>query len=321
MNPGDAGPTVVIIGHRIRVGCEQAYERWQKDVNREASKYPGFLAAEINPPTPVQPEWVVIYRFDSVAHVQEWLNSATRQERLASGEQYFDGPGTQQVLGGASQPKDPLLTVAVSHRVSPENVDEFVAWQGRLRRAESKLPGYRGSELFRPIKGIQDEWTALYRYGSAADLEAWLVSEERQQLLKEGAKFADFQSRTIDNSFGNWFAFDAHGEQAPPPSDIKTSFSVWFGLYPTVMVLSLLLSPMHFPLWLNLLIGNLLSSFIMTLFTMPFYVNRLLRHWLRPYPNAYTPQRYWRGLAIVFGGLGFWAASFFLITRVFWHLP
>ncbi len=321
LNSGGAGPMVVIIGHKIRAGCEQAYERWQQDLNREAAKYPGFVAAETNPPSPVQPDWVVVYRFDSVAHLQEWLNSATRQERLTSGEQYFDGPGTQQVLGGAAQRKDSLVTVAVSHRVSPENIDEFVAWQDRLRLAESKLPGYRGSELFRPIEGVQDEWTALYRYGSAADLEAWLVSEERKQLLEEGAKFADFHSRTIDNSFGSWFAFESDGEQAPPPSDIKTSLAVWFGLYPTVMALTLLLSPMGFPLWLNLLIGNLLSAFIMTFFTMPFYVNRLLKHWLYPRPNAPKVQEYWRGPAIVFGGLGLWTVAFYLITRVFWHLP
>ncbi len=321
LNPDDAGPTVVIIGHKIRAGCEQAYERWQNDMNREASKYPGFVVAEVTPPSAVQPEWVVIYRFDSVTHLQGWLNSATRQERLVSGEQYFDGPGTQQVLGGASQPKDPLVTVAVSHRVSPEHVNEFVAWQDRLRLAESKLSGYRGSELFRPIEGVQDEWTALYRYGSAADLEAWLVSEERKQLLEEGAKFADFHSRTIDNSFGSWFAFDAYGEQAAPPSEIKTSLAVWFGLYPTVMVLTLLLSPMRFPLWLNLLIGNLLSSVTMTFFTMPFYVNRLLKAWLRPHPISPTPQTNWRGLAIIVGGLGFWTITFYLITRVFWQLP
>ncbi len=319
--PSGAGPAVVIIGHKIRAGCEQAYERWQQDLNREAAKYPGFVAAEINPPSPVQPDWVVIYRFDSVAHLREWLNSATRQERLASGEQYFDGPGTQQVLGGATQRTDSLVTVAVSHRVSPEHIDEFVAWQDRLRLAESKLPGFRGSELFRPIEGIQDEWTALYRYGSAADLETWLVSKERKQLLEEGAKFADFHSRTIDNSFGSWFTFESGGEQAPPPSNIKTSLAVWFGLYPTVMTLTLLLSPMRFPLWLNLLVGNLLSAFTMTLFTMPFYVNRLLKHWLYPAPTTTKVRMYWRGPAIVFGGLGLWTAAFYLVTRVLWHLP
>ena len=62
--PTDTAATV-IIGQKVRAGSEQAFEAWQKDMNREASKYPGFLGAEINPPTAVQPDWVVVYRFDS----------------------------------------------------------------------------------------------------------------------------------------------------------------------------------------------------------------------------------------------------------------
>jgi uncharacterized protein len=319
-NPTDTAATV-IIGQKVRSGTETQYQEWQGDLNREASKYPGFLAAEINPPTAVQSEFVTVYRFDSIPHLMSWLNSATRQERLTVGEQFFDGPGTQQVLGGGGANTDPLVTVAVSHVVAPEAEDEFLAWQDRLRLAESTFPGFRGTELFRPVPGVQEEWTALYRYDSAADLDRWLVSDERNQLLAEGAKFADFKSRTIDNSFGNWFAFDEHGHEAPPPSDIKTSIAVWVGLYPTVVFLTLALSPLHMPLWLGLLIGNLLSSFAMTFLTMPYYVNPLLKHWLRPPPNAPQTRANWRGIAICVAALAFWTVVFYLVTRVFWHLP
>ncbi len=323
MNTENATDTAatIIIGQKVLAGSEQQYQEWQKGLNREASRYPGFLAAEINPPTAVQPEWVVVYRFDSIPHVMAWLNSATRQERLAAGQKFFDGPGTQQVLGGGSRNADPLVTVAVSHRVSEESVDEFIAWQDRLRLAESRFPGFRGTELFRPVPGVQEEWTALYRYDSAADLDRWLVSDERKQLLAEGDKFADFHSRTIDNSFGNWFAFDEHGQEAPPPSDVKTSIAVWVGLYPTVVFLSLALSPLHMPLWLGLLIGNLFSSFVMTFVTMPYYVNPLLKHWLRPPVNVPESRTNWRGIGISVAALAFWTVVFYLVTRVFWHLP
>src|SRR3954451_4422201 len=123
-SPADAAATV-IIAQRVRPGCEQAFEAWQQELNREASKYPGFLAAEINPPTAVQRDWVVVYRFDSVAHVQAWINSATRAQYLDKGTPYFDGPATQQVISGGTAAPDPLVTVVVTHRVSPEHVDEF----------------------------------------------------------------------------------------------------------------------------------------------------------------------------------------------------
>jgi uncharacterized protein len=311
----------VIIGQKVRAGSEQAFEAWQTAMNTEASKYPGFIGAEINAPTAVQPDWVVVYRFNSVAHLQAWINSAARQERLTVGTQFFDGPGTQQVIGGGVRSTDPLVTVAVSHRVSPENVTEFLDWQERLRLAESKFPGFRGTELFRPVAGLQDEWTALYRYENADDLEKWLISDERQQLLAEGEKFSEYHSRTIDNSFGSWFAFDEHGHQAPPPSNFKTSVAVWVGLYPTVVLLTLAVSPLHMPLWLGMLIGNLMSSFAVSYVAMPYYVNPLLKHWLRPPPDAPKARTNWQGIGTVVALNLFWVVVFYLGTRVFWHLP
>lgn len=316
----DATATV-IIGQRVRAGSERAFEAWQKEMNREAARYPGFIAAEINPPTAVQREWVVIFRFDSIAHVQAWINSATRQKRLEAGQIFFDGPGTQQVVGGGARQNDSLVTVVVTHRVPAENVDEFLAWQDRLRLAENKFKGFRGTELFRPIEGIQDEWTALYRYKSAEDLNRWMISNERKELLAEGAKFADYHLRTIDNSFGNWFAFDQRGVEAPPPSNFKTSVAVWVGVYPTVVMITLALSPLKMPLWLGLLIGNLLSSFALSYFTMPFFVNPLLKNWLRPPQEESETKTNWHGFALVIGIMALLSLVFYLVTRVIWHLP
>jgi hypothetical protein len=311
----------VIIGQKVHPGAEQEFTAWQHELNEVASRYPGFLGAEVTAPTALQPDWVVVYRFDSIANVQAWINSASRQERLAVGSQYLDGPATQQVIGGAAKPVDQLVTVVVTHRVSPDHIAEFLGWQDRLRLAESTFEGFRGSELFRPIEGIQQEWTALYRYGNAADLDKWLISKERQRLLAEGEKFSDFRSRTIDNSFGSWFAFDETGAEAPPPSDTKTSIAVWVGLYPTVVLLTLALSPLKMPLWLGLLVGNLLSSFVMSFVTMPHYVNPLLKRWLRPPPNLSSVRTNWRGIAIITSVMLFWVVVFYLTTTQFWHLP
>ena len=316
----DAAATV-IIGQRIRPGQDQAFEAWQLNMNREAARYPGFIAAEINRPTAVQSDWVIVYRFDSIAHVQAWLNSATRQDLLLQAEQYFEGPGTQQVIGGAGRQSDPLVTVVVTHRVDPANIDEFLAWQDRLRQAESSFPGFQGTELFRPVEGIQDEWTALYRYKTADDLDRWLVSDLRKELLAEGEKFKDYQSRTVDNSFGSWFAFDDKGAEVPPPSNFKSSLAVWVGVYPTVVLISLALWPLKLPLWLNLMIGNLLSSLALGYFVMPYFVNRLLKNWLRPPPDASVTKANWRGFALVLVVMTILGTIFYVVTKVFLHMP
>jgi hypothetical protein len=54
---------------------------------------------------------------------------------------------------------------------------------------------------------------------------------------------------------------------------------------------------------------------------MPFYVNPVLKRWLRPPPNAPKARTNWRGIGIVAGLNLFWVVVFYLVTKVFWHLP
>ena len=82
--PAD-GVATVIIGQHVRDEDAEAFEAWQTETNDAASGFPGFLGAEVTRPTTVQPDWTVVYRFDSVVHVQNWLNSATRQDLLDRG--------------------------------------------------------------------------------------------------------------------------------------------------------------------------------------------------------------------------------------------
>ncbi len=316
--PTDNAATV-IIGEKVLPGCKEAFLSWQHELNSVASHYPGFIAAEVNPPVSGQPHWTVIYRFDSMPNLRAWINSAARQDRLAEGRGYLDGPPTQQIVTGAATPPDTLVTAVVTHQVPPERVDEFLNWQERLRLAQSKFAGYRGCEIFRPIEGIQSEWTLLYRYDSATHMDNWLTSRERQHLLEEGERFSDFRLRTFDNSFGSWFAFDDDGGHLPPPSELKSAIAVWVGLYPTVVLLSLALAPARLPLWEGALIATLLSSFIMSFVTMPFYVNPLLKRWLYPRADAPKAATNIRTAVLILGVLAATALLVYLVTAVFWH--
>ena len=169
---------------------------------------------------------------------------------------------------------------------------------------------------------MQDEWTALYRYENAADLDKWLVSDERKELLAEGEKFADFHSRTIDNSFGSWFAFDEHGNEAPPPSDIKTSHRGVGGPLPDGRAPDArAVAAAH-----AAVAGPARRKPVLQ-----------LRHELRDdavlrEPAAEALAAATAGCARGTGRTGeasassprlnlFWVVVFYLVTRVFWHLP
>jgi antibiotic biosynthesis monooxygenase (ABM) superfamily enzyme len=311
------GSATVVIGQLLRPGCHDDYLSWQREVNAAAAGYPGFVGCEVRPPDDDHAEWLTVYRFDSAANLKSWINSASRQDLLDRAGSLFDGPGTLQVIVRDGQPDDSLVTVVVSHRVAPEQTERFLAWQREVFETERKFRGFRGSEVFRPVEGVQDEWTICYRFDNAENLDAWLTSRDRRKLLHDN-DFTEFTLRRIDHSFGNWFSTpDAAGE---PPSDFRTAIAVWMGLYPTVVLLTLLTSPLGMPLWLGMLIGNLLSSLAMTYLTMPRYVNPILGWWLTPRPDG-RPAPNLRGLLLVLAVNAGWVVVFYLLTVQFWTLP
>lgn len=84
--------------------------------------------------------------------------------------------------------------------------------------------------MFRPVDGVQDDWTALYRYDTDEHASAWLESDERKQLLEDGRRFKDFELRRISSPFGSWFAPPDGDEKGGGPGRWKTALSVLVGL-------------------------------------------------------------------------------------------
>jgi antibiotic biosynthesis monooxygenase (ABM) superfamily enzyme len=109
------------------------------------------------------------------------------------------------------------VTIVVSHPVDPADQAAFLAWQARVTDAERRFPGFRGSELCRPVPGVQEEWTALYRYDNDAHASAWLESAERKRLLQEGDQFREFHLHRISSPFGSWFARPGGDEEQEGP--------------------------------------------------------------------------------------------------------
>jgi uncharacterized protein len=171
--------------------------------------------------------------------------------------------------------------VVVSHVVRPGDESAFLEWQARLAEAGRHAPGHRGTELHRPVPGVQDDWVVVTRFATTADLEGWLASPARRALLAEGERFRDYRlARVGAASFGSWFPGGASG--SAPPS-WKTALSVLVGLYPTVVLLTLAISALWptGPLWASLLVGNVASVALLTWVVMP-VVTRALRFWLEP---------------------------------------
>ncbi len=324
------GPATVVIAQRIKPGREADVRRWQEDVNRAVAVFPGYLGSDVTGAgrdggsdgdgngSGDARDWTVIYRFDSRPNLASWLGSPERDDMLGRGADLFDGQPSQHVL--IRDPAPDQITVVVSHPVDPADEDEFLAWQQRVTDAERQFPGFRGAELFRPVPGVQDEWTALYQYDTDEHVSAWLESPERSRLLEEGRRFENFRLRRIAAPFGSWFARPDEPDGAE--ASWKTALSVLVGLYPTVVLLTLAISEIwpSAQLWIALLIGNICSVALLTWVVMP-VVTRALRFWLAPEDGRAGRRVDALGTVASVAFLTLAALVFWLITTQVWHLP
>ena len=286
----EAAQATVVITSRVRRERDPAFREWQQDLNQAASRFAGFVGAEVIPPTDgVHGEWTTIYRFDSPEHLAAWMASQERTDALRDGSDLFEEAPTQVAMAGGGI-VDPGYTMVIPHRVKAENVPAFLDLHRAFDEEQRGFPGYRGSELLRPVPGVSEEWTALVRFEDQQATQAWLDSPIRQQFLRELDKVAEsYEVRHVGSSFGSWFAFDSVGAKATP--NWKQWLAVLLALYPVVMLLGFAtdrlpggpkssFAPVHW-FFVNLWIGNLFSTFLLAFLVMPL-LTRGLQFWLRP---------------------------------------
>jgi antibiotic biosynthesis monooxygenase (ABM) superfamily enzyme len=309
-----------VISQPIKPGRRDDVRRWQDTINRAVAMFPGYLGNDISVLEDEGGDWAVIYRFDSVAHLDLWMSSPEREVAISQGAVHFGGPDSQFVF--MSDPDADAVTVVVAHAVDPAQEEAFVAWQERVTDIERTFPGFRGSELFRPVPGVQDQWTIMYRFDTDAHVTAWINSPERQQLLDEGEQFQDFKLRRVGSPFGSWFSPTPGSGDGGGPAHWKTAISVLIGLYPTVVLLTLCISHIwkSAALWESILLGNIVSVALLTWVVMP-VITRALGFWLVPKPGRGGPRLDALGAAASLAILTLTALVLWLVTTQIWHLP
>jgi antibiotic biosynthesis monooxygenase (ABM) superfamily enzyme len=87
----------------------------------------------------------------------------------------------------------------VARRVVPGKEDEFMAWHARIQAAASTAPGYVSSELQPPDAAHPGEWVTVYSFATAAQLDDWLASAQREKLNAEASHLlgADIREQRI----------------------------------------------------------------------------------------------------------------------------
>lgn len=89
-----------IVYRRPRPGCEAAYEALVSAMFDDARRFPGYLAAEMIPPSQAGEEYQILQRFASAADLARWSASPERAQWMEKLSQVADGDPEYRLLHG-----------------------------------------------------------------------------------------------------------------------------------------------------------------------------------------------------------------------------
>lgn len=80
----------MVITHRIREGASAAYEAWLQQIGPVCRSYPGHLDWQIIRPIPgLSGTYTVVIRFDTEAHLKQWMFSGQRKQFIDQARPLF----------------------------------------------------------------------------------------------------------------------------------------------------------------------------------------------------------------------------------------
>jgi len=190
---GRQGPVTIITQTRVRPEAAGPFARWQDETGKIVAGFPGFINQTVmSPSPPEQVDWVILQRFARAADALAWLNSSQRLERVEEAEPMLVGHDDVHVVNdGASGALPAAVSAVISTRIKPGQEAAYRQWEQRIAAAQSKAPGFQGYRFEPPIPGVQNDWLAILRFDTDANLEAWLASPERHKLLEEATPFTE----------------------------------------------------------------------------------------------------------------------------------
>lgn len=264
----------------VRPECADDFARWQAETSTLIAKFPGFVEQRLVPPKPpLQEDWVILQRFDSIEAAHAWLVSPERQRRIDGVAAMLVGRTDVHIVRDeASAVRSAPVSAVISTRVKPGQDKAYRAWERKIAAAQSRAPGLQGYRFEPPIPGVQEDYVAVLRFDTEQNLKAWLASPERGSLIEEAAPFTEeFSARTVQTGFEQWF------RESPGAPAWKMNMIVLLLLYPIVFLWNTIVGNRvfdHTPFAIALFIGNIVSV-VLTGFLVPRVAQRL-GWWLQP---------------------------------------
>lgn len=183
-------------------------------------------------------------------------------------------------MGAAAITHPGAVTVLVTRRIRPGNAAAFEKLMADMIGAARQFDGHLGAQLVRPDGQPGSEpglYHVVFAFDTQQHLQAWQDSPARALGLAAMEPLVEGPAQTQVIGMAHWFMT---GAQKTPPR-WKVAAVSWLGIFPTVLLLSLLLGETlaAWPLVPRVMALTLLVVALMTWVVAP-QLTRLLKPWL-----------------------------------------
>jgi uncharacterized protein len=179
---------------------------------------------------------------------------------------------------------DDGATVVITHRLREHKQAEYESWLNEIGPLCKAAPGHLDLHIVRPIPGLTETYTVIIRFKTEAYLREWMESPTRARLIeKVRPLFIADDDFYISSGLDFWFT--PAGANARVPVRWKQYLVTWSAIYPLVLGVPLLVTPILQFLgvptnrYIVTLAGTGIVVFLMVYVVMPRYT-RLVHRWL-----------------------------------------
>jgi uncharacterized protein len=256
------------------------FVRWQSQLQAEIASFEGFVSLEIiSPKLGEQQEWKLIQHFETFEKLEKWRESAVRKELFFNLE-HLVGNEVPPIQENSCYSKEGGVTEVFVTQVNANELGSYHRWIGKIHEAEAKFAGFQRVYVQAPRSDKNNTWITLLQFDTAKNLDRWLHSKEREEILHEAQSLVkNLESHRVISPFAGWFA----GLAITPPV-WKQTLLVLLVLFPIVMLEFKFLAAWTAGLNLSLatFIGNAISVSLVSWPMMPIVIYAM-RWWLTPF--------------------------------------
>jgi len=277
---------------KVRDDAIDSFLEWRGKLDEAMVSASGFISMEILPPTPLSEDpWIITQRFREPANLAAWKKSDLHNSLMLEVLPYLcEGTLGLREDGIKCHSENDSATEVFVTKVNPKKNREFRAWEAKIQKAESKFEGYQGVFIQAPSNIYEHgNWITMLRFDNAKNLDRWLKSDERREILKEGEPlFEELQSHQVISPFAGWFA-SLTKEGGEAPAIWKETMLVLLVLFPIVLLEIKFLLPhlTNVGVVIATFIGNTISVGLVSWPMMPVAIY-FLGWWLQPDPARRT---------------------------------